>query len=158
MTRKFLYVLWQLNNSKIFFYQLAPDTAKEELQLVGVAAMFVAGKYEEMYCTEIGDFVYITDKAYSKLQIRQMETKMLHTLDFYLSYPLPLHFLRRNSKAAQVGILKFIFYMNLHLLISNITMLPAYWVSHKTSLLRESMIGYRSTLVNVFQLNDSDTL
>ena len=79
-----------------------PDTPKGELQLVGVSAMFVAGKYEEMYCTEIGDYVYITDKAYSKLQIRRMEVKMLQTLDYYISYPLPLHFLRRNSKAAQV--------------------------------------------------------
>uniref|UniRef100_A0A2P2I3H3 G2/mitotic-specific cyclin-B-like n=1 Tax=Hirondellea gigas TaxID=1518452 RepID=A0A2P2I3H3_9CRUS len=84
------------------YLQLMPDTKKEELQLVGVTAMFIASKYEETYCSEIHDFVYISDRAYTKSQIRQMERKILKKLDFYISYPLPLHFLRRNSKAAQV--------------------------------------------------------
>ncbi len=37
--------------------------------------MFIASKYEEMYPPEIGDFVYITDKAYTASQIRQMEVR-----------------------------------------------------------------------------------
>jgi len=84
------------------YLQLEPDTPKDKLQLVGVTAMFVAGKYEEMYCTEIGDYEYITDKAYSKSQIRHMEMRILRALGYYISYPLPLHFLRRNSKAGMV--------------------------------------------------------
>jgi cyclin B len=64
--------------------------------------MFIASKYEEMYCPEVGDFTYITDKAYSKAELRTMEVKMLGALDCYTSYPLPLHFLRRNSKAGSV--------------------------------------------------------
>lgn len=78
------------------------DCAKSELQLVGVTAMLVASKYEEMYAPEIGDFVYITDNAYSKTKIRAMEQKMLKGLDFDISNPLCLHFLRRNSKAGSV--------------------------------------------------------
>lgn len=35
-------------------------------QLVGVTAMLIASKYEEIYAPEIRDFVYITDKAYTK--------------------------------------------------------------------------------------------
>lgn len=85
-----------------YCHQLVPDTPKDELQLVGITAMFVACKYEEMYCSEIGDYVYITDKAYTKQQIRRMEVTLLKKLNFYISFPLPLHFLRRNSKAAQV--------------------------------------------------------
>ncbi len=38
-------------------------------QLVGVTAMLIASKYEEIYAPEIRDFVYITDKAYTKEQI-----------------------------------------------------------------------------------------
>ena len=49
-----------------------------------------------------GDFVYITDNAYSQSQIREMEMDMLQVLRFDLGRPLPLHFLRRNSKAGQV--------------------------------------------------------
>jgi hypothetical protein len=36
---------------------------------------------EEMYAPEINDFVYITDNAYSALEIRQMELR-----SFYLMY------------------------------------------------------------------------
>lgn len=35
-------------------------------QLLGVTAMLIASKYEEIYAPEIRDFVYITDKAYTK--------------------------------------------------------------------------------------------
>ena len=73
--------------------------------MVGVAAMFIASKYEEMYAPEIGDFVYITDRAYTESQIREMEIKILGTLRFELGRPLPLHFLRRNSKAGNVDAL-----------------------------------------------------
>jgi len=39
---------------------------KSRLQLVGVTALLIASKYEEIYPPELKDFVYITDKAYSK--------------------------------------------------------------------------------------------
>merc|ERR1712141_921275 len=83
----------------------ASKVERKQLQLVGVAAMFIASKYEEMYAPEIGDFVYITDKAYTESQIREMEMKILQALAFDLGRPLPLHFLRRNSKAGNVDAL-----------------------------------------------------
>ncbi|XP_033121875.1 G2/mitotic-specific cyclin-B-like [Anneissia japonica] len=76
--------------------------SKDKLQLVGVTAMFIASKYEEMYPPEIGDFVYITDNAYTQSQIRSMEIQMLSALNFGLGKPLCIHFLRRNSKAGEV--------------------------------------------------------
>jgi len=75
---------------------------RKNLQLVGVTCMFIASKYEEMYAPEIGDFVYITDNAYTQAQIRDMEIKIMSVLAFDMGRPLPLHFLRRNSKAGQV--------------------------------------------------------
>jgi len=77
------------------------DIPKMQLQLVGVTAMFVASKYEEMYVPAIEDFVYMTDNTYTKSEIRQMEINILKTLDFMFGKPLPLHFLRRFSKAGQ---------------------------------------------------------
>merc|ERR1719361_2871105 len=80
----------------------AENITRKKLQLVGVTAMFIAAKYEEMYAPEIGDFVYITDNAYSESQIREQEVDMIKYLDFNLERPLPLHFLRRYSKVANV--------------------------------------------------------
>ncbi len=40
--------------------------SKAQLQLVGVSALLIACKYEEIYPPELKDFVYITDKAYTK--------------------------------------------------------------------------------------------
>lgn len=76
---------------------------REKLQLVGVTAMLIASKYEEMYAPEVNDFVYITDNAYTCSEIRKMEVFMLQTLVFNLGKPLCLHFLRRNSKAGSVS-------------------------------------------------------
>ncbi|MEE6495427.1 hypothetical protein FKM82_002043 [Ascaphus truei] len=76
---------------------------KNQLQLVGVTAMFLAAKYEEMYPPEIGDFTFVTDNTYTKAQIRDMEMKILRALKFAIGRPLPLHFLRRASKIGEVS-------------------------------------------------------
>ncbi|EGD74548.1 cyclin B [Salpingoeca rosetta] len=80
-------------------YLSKEPVTRDDVQLVGITAMMVAAKYEEMYPPELGDYVYITDKAYSEDRILAMERKLLRVLDFSLGKPLPLHFLRRNSKA-----------------------------------------------------------
>ncbi|KAG1684940.1 G2/mitotic-specific cyclin-B [Nymphon striatum] len=77
----------------------AQEVSKSKLQLVGVGAMFIASKYEEMYAPEIGDFVYITDNAFTTNEILKTEKQILHSINFALGKPLPLHFLRRYSKA-----------------------------------------------------------
>ena len=50
---------------------------RSKLQLVGVAAMFLASKVEEVYAPACSDFVYITDNAYTEDAIKQMEMKEL---------------------------------------------------------------------------------
>jgi hypothetical protein len=51
--------------------------------LVGVAALFIASKYEELYPPEINDYVFIADDAYTKQQILAME-KNIVTVSFEL--------------------------------------------------------------------------
>jgi hypothetical protein len=66
---------------------------RNRLQLVGVTAMLIACKYEEIYAPEVRDFVYITDKAYTKEEILQMENEMLATLQYNITVPSSFRYL-----------------------------------------------------------------
>jgi len=79
---------------------------RSQLQLVGVSAMFLASKVEEIFAPEVSDFVYITDNAYTGEEIRHMELKILNALNFDLCRPISLNFLRRFSKAGDVDLLQ----------------------------------------------------
>ncbi|VDN12057.1 unnamed protein product [Dibothriocephalus latus] len=76
---------------------------KDLFQLVGITALFIASKFEEMYPPDIGDFSSITDNTYTKRDIRTCEQLILQSLDFYLSIPSPIVFLRRISRALEVN-------------------------------------------------------
>ncbi|NWT47052.1 CCNB1 protein, partial [Chroicocephalus maculipennis] len=78
--------------------------SKKTLQLVGITAMFIASKYEEILPPHIGDFAYITDCTCTTSQICQMERKILQALDFRLGRPVPPHFLRRISKITEADL------------------------------------------------------
>jgi hypothetical protein len=41
-----------------------------KLQLVGIASLFIAAKYEEIFPPSIAEFVYITDNTYTADQVR----------------------------------------------------------------------------------------
>ena len=42
--------------------------------------MMIACKYEEIYPPEIKDFVFVCDKAYTKEEILDMESKIISSL------------------------------------------------------------------------------
>lgn len=65
------------------------------LQLLGVAAMFSASKYEEIYPPNLYQFVEITDDCYTGEQIRHMEQVILKALHFRISMPTTNFFLRQ---------------------------------------------------------------
>jgi len=77
---------------------------RSNLQLVGVSAMFLISKIEEIYAPSISDFVYITDNAYTESEIRKMELRIIRALNFDLCQPISLNFLRRYSKAGEVDV------------------------------------------------------
>ena len=63
--------------------------------MVGVSAMLIASKYEDIYPPETRDFVYITDKAFTKEEIIQMETSILKQLGYNVTVPSANRFLER---------------------------------------------------------------
>jgi G2/mitotic-specific cyclin-B, other len=81
-------------------YASVRNIAKAELQLVGVAAMQIAAKYEEIYPPILKDYVQICNKSFSGAQILGMEHKMLLAVDFDVKSHSPLRFLERFAKHA----------------------------------------------------------
>ena len=79
-----------------------PKLRKSDLHLVGVTALFVASKVEEITTPVIDNLVAVTDNECSKDQILRMERDMLVTLNFRLIFPHTLLFLRRMSKVGGV--------------------------------------------------------
>eukprot|EP00594_Rhizosolenia_setigera_P008325 CAMPEP_0178958170 /NCGR_PEP_ID=MMETSP0789-20121207/11433_1 /TAXON_ID=3005 /ORGANISM="Rhizosolenia setigera, Strain CCMP 1694" /LENGTH=383 /DNA_ID=CAMNT_0020640725 /DNA_START=86 /DNA_END=1237 /DNA_ORIENTATION=- len=76
------------------------QVSRPKLQLVGVTALLVASKYEEIYPPELRDLVYICDRAYSKQEILDMEENILRALDYQITIPSAHAFLVRYLKAA----------------------------------------------------------
>ena len=65
--------------------------------------MLIASKYEEIYAPEVKDFVYITDKAYTKEDILKMESSILTQLDFSICVPSCYRFLERFSRVCNIA-------------------------------------------------------
>lgn len=76
------------------------QVSRPKLQLVGVTALLIASKYEEIYPPELRDLVYICDHAYRKEQILQMEEMILKCLEYRITIPSAHAFLVRYLKAA----------------------------------------------------------
>lgn len=70
-----------------------------KLQLVGITGLLVASKYEEIVAPTIHDFLKVADSQYSEKEILNAEKYMLRTLKWDLSFPNPMNWLRRASKA-----------------------------------------------------------
>jgi cyclin B len=60
----------------------------------------LASKYEEIYPPELRDLVYITDHAYTKTDIIEMESEIINALSFNVTVPTVHTFLCRFLKAA----------------------------------------------------------
>ncbi|CAD5330042.1 unnamed protein product [Arabidopsis thaliana] len=75
--------------------------ARKKLQLVGLVALLLACKYEEVSVPIVEDLVVISDKAYTRTDVLEMEKIMLSTLQFNMSLPTQYPFLKRFLKAAQ---------------------------------------------------------
>ncbi|KAJ6295508.1 hypothetical protein OIU76_027410 [Salix suchowensis] len=76
---------------------------KQRLQLLGVACMLIASKYEEICAPRVEDFCLITDNTYTRGEVLKMESQVLNFLHFQLSVPTTKSFLRRFIQAAQAS-------------------------------------------------------
>ncbi|KAI4870448.1 A/B/D/E cyclin [Hypoxylon rubiginosum] len=71
----------------------------DRVQLVGITAMFIAAKYEEVLSPHVSNYRHVADDGFSDAEILSAERFILETLNYDMSYPNPMNFLRRISKA-----------------------------------------------------------
>lgn len=76
----------------------------DRLQLVGVTGMFIASKYEEVISPNVANFRHVADDGFTEEEILSAERYVLTALNYDLSYPNPMNFLRRISKADEYDI------------------------------------------------------
>ncbi|KAM3199731.1 G2/mitotic-specific cyclin-2 isoform X1 [Capsicum annuum] len=77
------------------------QVVRKKLQLVGVTALLLACKYEEVTVPVVEDLILISDNAYTRKEVLEMEKLMVNTLQFNLSVPTAYVFMNRFLKAAQ---------------------------------------------------------
>ena len=65
---------------------------RSNFQLLGITALMLACKHEEIDLPKINDFIYITDNAYVKSEVIKMEFDVLSKLNFGFLYPSPIKF------------------------------------------------------------------
>jgi cyclin B len=66
--------------------------SKKKFQLLGITALLISCKHEEIILPKIEDFIYITDNAYVKEDVFDMENDILDILSFNLIAPSPIKF------------------------------------------------------------------
>lgn len=79
-------------------YFCSRQISSREVQLVALAAMLIATKYEEIYPPLLKDFVYICDQLFSANDILEMEKSILFVLDFDIQLTSAYRFLERFAK------------------------------------------------------------
>ncbi len=61
------------------------EVQKSEFQLIGCTAMFIAAKMEEVISPKIADYVLSTENGYTEGQIREMELRILRSVNWLVS-------------------------------------------------------------------------
>jgi cyclin A len=76
-------------------YLMLTRGSRSTLQLVGVCAMLIAAKHEEIWPPEVRECIYISANTYTRDEILAMERDIASTLNFRLCVPTPFPFMTR---------------------------------------------------------------
>lgn len=76
-------------------YLSSVSVRSSRLQLLGAAALLIASKYEEILPVRVEDLARLSDRAYTRGDVIDMEATVLFALDFRVSNPTSYSFLGR---------------------------------------------------------------
>ena len=71
---------------------------RKKFQLLGVTALYIATKLNEIFSGSVKDYVFMTDRAYNEIDIISMESDICKTLNFNFLVPHCLSFFQIFSK------------------------------------------------------------
>lgn len=74
------------------------EVPRTQLQLVGISALFIASKYEEIYPPDLKDFVKCCDNTYTAEQILEVESHIILVLNFNLVFTSSYQFFELFSQ------------------------------------------------------------
>ena len=80
---------------------------KKYFQLLGITAMFIASKYEDIYPPDLKEFIFMTDNAYTREELMKLECDILDIIEFNMTYPTSLRFLEIFKKRLHLKDLDF---------------------------------------------------
>jgi hypothetical protein len=71
------------------YLTVSPNVPRSQLQLVGITAVFIAAKYEEVWAPTADDCARITANTFTKAEVLTMERTILAALGFRLTVTTP---------------------------------------------------------------------
>ena len=84
-------------------YLSIQEIKKSQLHLLGVSALLISTKYEEIYPPELKDLLSVSENKFTKSEVLSMEFKILTTLEFNFLAPSALRFLERFRKLSNTA-------------------------------------------------------
>ncbi len=85
------------------------------MHILGVTALLIATKYEEIYPPELKDLLVVSENKFTRLEVLALEKEILITLQFDVTSPSAYRFLERffnlNTMASQPKIFFFAQYL-----------------------------------------------
>ena len=84
------------------YFMREADVPKKDLQVLGITALHIAAKYEEIYPPSLNKLIRVTQSNTTKQEVIEMEIKMLTVLDFDILLPSAFTFLERFCRLIQV--------------------------------------------------------
>jgi len=75
---------------------------KEDLQLIGATACFIACKFGDQLPPLLDEFLDVCDHQYCRDQLMKMERQMLKVIGFDIGYPLSYSYLRRYGRVCRI--------------------------------------------------------
>ncbi|KAF3628883.1 Cyclin-B2-3 [Capsicum annuum] len=74
---------------------------RKKLQLIRITTLLLACKHEEVYIPVVKDLILISDKAYARKEVLEMEKLIVNALQFNMTVPTTYVFMRQFLKASQ---------------------------------------------------------